>query len=614
MLPGPTRRLSGKFGRLGDSKREVLMEILQSSELCLLFRQYLHEVYSSENLTFLLELEDYKSLTNDSDKLPRAKEIFDTYLATNSVFELAVDISVKTSIERRLFAGDAAVGLFDAAELEVFHIIESDLLPKFMQSKTYLTAIKNDNSRSFFGKKKNKISLKSIEKTKSLELLHRFQTKEDHMIGKAERDLNNNLPLIQVTHNGNVTPGSPKEGTNGAQGFLHMPLPSGAQGFLSFTKEKDIEKLDRAPVQQSKSKKGLDKKPKDKHKEPTSDDGVDLLTLSPLITSASTPNISNVDKRKKEKDKKNNRKTMTPLEGHSCSIAFMKLILDDYQNSQQDPNTYVKAYHFVTVLCEEEIQHSTGTEDLFTAVIEIYNHKSFKCFLDLIEYRLNVELSCAESPESKAVILREESVLTKLVSKFFNLKGSNYLSSVTVPLISTIISCPSSLEVSPEKICNGEDLQDNINKIIKLAQDLFTNSLCMQIDLLPPELRYICFVVRKTVERVSPELVQRIIGNLFFLRFICPSLVTATKHNGEPLTKETRRALVVLSKMLQNLVTGVEFDGSKESYMVVLNGFIKDNKTSMAYFIEKLTEGEEKLKLPPSTRSKSLENCLTVMK
>ena len=62
--------------------------------------------------------------------------------------------------------------------------------------------------------------------------------------------------------------------------------------------------------------------------------------------------------------------------------------------------------------------------------------------------------------------------------------------------------------------------------------------------------------MRKTVERVSPDLVQRIstdllvvtvlaltvrcfstVGNLFFLRFICPSLVTATKHNGEPLSK-----------------------------------------------------------------------------
>lgn len=66
--------------------------------------------------------------------------------------------------------------------------------------------------------------------------------------------------------------------------------------------------------------------------------------------------------------------------------------------------------------------------------------------------------------------------------------------------------------------------------------------------------------------------------------------------------------------MLQNLVTGVEFDGTKESHMVALNGFIKDNRTSMSYFIEKLTEGEEKLKVPAPIRSKSLENSLSTVR
>lgn len=43
------------------------------------------------------------------------------------------------------------------------------------------------------------------------------------------------------------------------------------------------------------------------------------------------------------------------------------------------------------------------------------------------------------------------------------------------------------------------------------------------------------------------------------------------------LSIETRRTLILISKLLQNLSNRIQFDGSKEEYMVSMNPFIEQN-------------------------------------
>jgi GTPase-activator protein for Ras-like GTPase len=58
---------------------------------------------------------------------------------------------------------------------------------------------------------------------------------------------------------------------------------------------------------------------------------------------------------------------------------------------------------------------------------------------------------------------------------------------------------------------------------------------------------------------------QLVVGGFLFLRFICPAVVTPHRYG---LTKsapspKAGRTLVLISKLLQNLANGVEFDGTK---------------------------------------------------
>jgi hypothetical protein len=126
-------------------------------------------------------------------------------------------------------------------------------------------------------------------------------------------------------------------------------------------------------------------------------------------------------------------------------------------------------------------------------------------------------------------------------------------------------------------------------------------------DVLSSELRRLCSLIRSTITEVCPtrpELVRCVLGNIFFLRFVCPALVlTQRDANGNPLTREVKRTLLIISKMLQNLVAGVEFDGTKERCMVLLNAFITTKKPSIDSFIQQLIASSHSffpLFLPPS--------------
>jgi hypothetical protein len=50
-----------------------------------------------------------------------------------------------------------------------------------------------------------------------------------------------------------------------------------------------------------------------------------------------------------------------------------------------------------------------------------------------------------------------------------------------------------------------------------------------------------------------------------------------------------RREAVLITKILQTVSNGVEFDGSKEDYMKRLNPFIKRNRLCVTVFFDNLT-------------------------
>lgn len=81
------------------------------------------------------------------------------------------------------------------------------------------------------------------------------------------------------------------------------------------------------------------------------------------------------------------------------------------------------------------------------------------------------------------------------------------------------------------------------------------------------------------------------LGGVFFLRFLCPALTTPETYGllGRTPRPHERRSLVLVTKLLQNLASGVLF-GAKEPYMTAANAFVVDNLEVLTGFYRRLSE------------------------
>lgn len=96
------------------------------------------------------------------------------------------------------------------------------------------------------------------------------------------------------------------------------------------------------------------------------------------------------------------------------------------------------------------------------------------------------------------------------------------------------------------------------------------------------------------VERF-PEAKYTAVGAFIFLRFFCPAIVAPEVEGlvSAPPTKEMRRGLLLIAKVIQNLANNVLF-GAKEPYMFPLIDFLTNN-------IYKVTTFLREISVPPTT-------------
>lgn len=80
------------------------------------------------------------------------------------------------------------------------------------------------------------------------------------------------------------------------------------------------------------------------------------------------------------------------------------------------------------------------------------------------------------------------------------------------------------------------------------------------------------------------------VGAFIFLRFFCPAIVAPDAEgliNSVP-SKEMRRGLLLIAKVIQNLANNVLF-GTKESYMSPLNNFLSQNIYHVTTFLREIS-------------------------
>lgn len=113
----------------------TIREILGDEDLALLFREFLHQLQCAENLSFYVEVEDYKRLETHDERLERFTKIWNRYLDNEAPTPLNIDSKVRQRIQSRREA--AEVDIFDEASEFAFSLLAFDCYRKFISSETY---------------------------------------------------------------------------------------------------------------------------------------------------------------------------------------------------------------------------------------------------------------------------------------------------------------------------------------------------------------------------------------------------------------------------------------------------------------------------------------------
>eukprot|EP01103_Thecamoeba_quadrilineata_P014884 TRINITY_DN4544_c0_g1_i1.p1 TRINITY_DN4544_c0_g1~~TRINITY_DN4544_c0_g1_i1.p1 ORF type:complete len:569 (+),score=85.70 TRINITY_DN4544_c0_g1_i1:51-1757(+) len=242
-------------------------------------------------------------------------------------------------------------------------------------------------------------------------------------------------------------------------------------------------------------------------------------------------------------------------------------------------------FTIVKIVCEAEFARDCRDE-LFTAVVNMFVANELVVSLLKLVFRSEIQQS---KVMNACTLFRGESPAVKLMSKYFSFEGKAYLLQFVRPLVLKITQCRS-LEINSDRLEPGESAQANGAQLLQIAQE-FIEDVCHNPSKCPIKFRLVFTTVLKEVKKLYPELGLTIVGSLLFLRYICPA-ITCPQNYGIDATvcNASKRALILISKLLQNLVNGVEFDGSKERYMVSLNCFITRNADRLKKFFEDIVD------------------------
>ena len=133
-----------KSGRLARAEFEAMLQatinlnlshLLDSNQGAAAFGAQLQKEYSGENLAFWQAVRAYRALTDDAERLRRAREVAAEFVEEGAPSQVNLPSSVASALGAALKeserAAEAPAGLFDRASDEIFSLMEKDTFSRF---------------------------------------------------------------------------------------------------------------------------------------------------------------------------------------------------------------------------------------------------------------------------------------------------------------------------------------------------------------------------------------------------------------------------------------------------------------------------------------------------
>jgi len=227
------------------------------------------------------------------------------------------------------------------------------------------------------------------------------------------------------------------------------------------------------------------------------------------------------------------------------------------------------------------------SEELSKTVIRIFNSEgqALRLLIQLI-YR---ELKSSKHNDGQT-LFRNDTMGTKTTRNYFKMIASSYMKKILEPLANELIANPKGYEIDLKKLGPNttENLEENQRRLEDMAQKYLTR-IVDSVNEIPLNMRRFFHMLRQLVKQCFPESELTSIGGFFFLRFLCPAIVSPEAFGvvDEINDPECRRALTLVAKVLQNLANDVQH--FKEDFMEPLNGFLTRNSSRMTSFYEEIS-------------------------
>ncbi|TVY93314.1 Neurofibromin [Lachnellula willkommii] len=229
---------------------------------------------------------------------------------------------------------------------------------------------------------------------------------------------------------------------------------------------------------------------------------------------------------------------------------------------------------------------STEVDEMTISLLNIFDSRGlgFVLLEALIEHEV-------DETESEAELLRRNCVATKMLSVYAKWKGAAYLKATLQKVLERLVhtSKDLDLELDPARTDSVEELQKNALQL-RVVTKVFIDDICNSAVHIPVSFRRICSIISSAVMKRFPEAKFTAVGAFIFLRFFCPAIVAPDVEGliSSPPSKEMRRGLLLIAKVVQNLANNVLF-GAKEPYMFPLNDFLTQNIYRVTAFLREIS-------------------------
>lgn len=240
---------------------------------------------------------------------------------------------------------------------------------------------------------------------------------------------------------------------------------------------------------------------------------------------------------------------------------------------------------FALALCD--YCPSSEVDELTVALLNIFDSRGQS--LTLLKALIEQEVA---KTASEAELLRRNCVATKMLSVFAKWKGTEYLNKVLHDKLERLVASSSDLGLEMDPKRGGlthEELESNCAALRTITK-AFIDEITKSVPIVPEPFRRICHVIITCVGAKFPEAKYTAVGAFIFLRFFCPAIVSPDSEGliSSVPSREMRRGLMLIAKIIQNLANNVLF-GAKESYMMPLNDFLAENIYPIITFLREIS-------------------------